>query len=115
MYATNDLYQGQTSGQFSRIDRKGNRLTSVRADEFADYLRDGLAPKHPRIDVFHNFNLEFLDGEKLESLVAVKEMYEASWPDRFQGEWPGFYLEYRLDSFLRTRGLTRHQVPEVER
>ena len=33
--------------------------------------------------------------------MAVQEMHAATWPDRFQGEWPGFYLEYRLDTFLR--------------
>ena len=102
--STNDLFQAQTSGQFARTDRNDNRLTSVRADEFADYLRGGLASKHPRIDVFRNFNAEFLDGTRLDALEAVKEMYDASWPDKFQGEWPGFYLEYRLDSFLRERG-----------
>ena len=50
---TNDLFQAQTLGQFSRVDRNGNRLTSVRADQFADYLRGGYKPKQPRVDVFH--------------------------------------------------------------
>jgi hypothetical protein len=27
-------------------------------------------------------------------------MHAASWADRFQSEWPGFYLEFRFDSFL---------------
>lgn len=106
--ATNDLYQAQTLGQFSRVDRNGNRLTSVRADQFAYYLRQGALPRHPQIDVFREFNAQFLDAGLLDALVAVKAMHAASWPDAFQGEWPGFYLEFRLDSFLRTRDLTHH-------
>lgn len=104
--ATNDLYQAQLHGQFSRVDRNGNRLTSIRADQFAQYLREGYEPSNPRIDVFRSFNAEFLTAGRLEALVAIKAMYAASWPDTFQGEWPGFYLEFRLDQFLRDRSLT---------
>lgn len=98
--ATNDLFQAQTLGQFSREDRNGNRLTSVRADLFAEYLLAGYAPD-PRVEVFERFNTEFLTGTELEALPSVQEMYEGSWPDTFQGEWPGFYLEYKIDAFLR--------------
>lgn len=105
--STNDLYQAQASGQFSRVDRNGNRLTSVRSDEFASYLRDGYAPAQPWIDVFRGFNAEFLNAGRLDALVAVRQMHAASWPDTFQAEWPGFYLEFRFDSFLRESGLER--------
>ncbi|EAP97861.1 hypothetical protein JNB_12893 [Janibacter sp. HTCC2649] len=97
--STNDLFQAQTLGQFSREDHNANRLTSIRADEFEAYLLAGYAAD-PRVEVFEQFNAEFLTGSELEALVAVKQMHAASWPDTFQGEWPGFYLEYRLDSYL---------------
>lgn len=103
--STNDLYQAQTLGQFSRVDRKGNRLTSIRADQLASYLLQGYEQRQPRLDVFHRFNLEFLHDDRVESLDAVKEMHAASWPDTFQGEWPGFYVEFRLDSFIRNERL----------
>lgn len=98
--ATNDLYQAQTREQFSREDRNGNRLTSIRWDHFARYLLAGYEPD-PRVTVFKYFNSEFITGAELEALVAIKEMRAASWRDTFQGEWPGFYLEYRVDTFLR--------------
>lgn len=104
--ATNDLFQAQTLGQFRRVDRNGNGLTSVRSDEFAAYLRQGYAARQPRIDVFRQFNEHFITGATIEALDAVREMYEARWPDTFQGEWPGFYLEYRIDRFLRQNRLT---------
>jgi hypothetical protein len=102
--ATNDLFQAQTTGQFARTDRNGNRLTSIRADELENYLRQGVTATRPRLGVFSAFNAEFLDGRTVQSLDAIREMHEAKWPDRFQGEWPGFYLEYRLDAFVRKAG-----------
>lgn len=99
--ATNDLFQAQTLGLFSRTDSNGNRLTSVRFDLFADYLRDRVREEHPYLDVFDDFNSEFLSAEPLDALDAVREMHAAAWPDTMQGEWAGFYLEYRLDEFLR--------------
>lgn len=98
--ATNDLFQAETLGQFSREDNNGNRLTSIRFDELANYLLAGFTPD-PHVDIFARFNAEFLTGTDLAALGAVKEMFAADWPDAFQGEWPGFYVEYRFDEFLQ--------------
>lgn len=105
--ATNDLFQAQTVGLFSRADRSGNHLASVRSDLFADYLRGLVREEHPHVEVFDSFNAEFLSRGRLEALDAVQEMHRARWPDTMQGEWAGFYLEYRLDGFLRRSGAQR--------
>lgn len=104
--STNDLFQAQTLGQFTRVDARANRRTSVRDDLFARYLVGDEAPRHPRIEVFREFNKRFIGGSRLESLMAVQAMHDATWPDRFQGEWPGFYLEFRLHEFLNERRMT---------
>ncbi|GAA2736679.1 hypothetical protein GCM10009867_21830 [Pedococcus aerophilus] len=106
--STNDLYQAQTSGLFSRVDGRGNALTSVRFDLLADYLLDRVREANPYLDVLADFNAEFLTDGRLEALDAVREMHAAAWPDTMQGEWAGFYLEYRLDEFLRRSGA--HQL-----
>ncbi len=111
--ATNDLHQAQTLGLFSRTDRNGNRLTSVRFDLFRDYLLGSVQEEHPHLDVFGDFNAEFLSGEQLGVLGAVQEMSNAAWPDAMQGEWPGFYLEYRVDEFLRRSGA--HRLVEFQK
>lgn len=103
--STNDLFQAQTLGQFSRKDRNGNRLTSVRADLFATYLRAGYEEQNPHIKVLDWFSRLFLDGAKIDGLTAVQEMHAAGWPDMFQNEWAGFYVEFRLDAFLREHNL----------
>jgi len=102
--ATNDLFQAQTLGQFARIDRNGNRLTSVRADHFASYLRDGFTSMQPQLAAFERFNRTFLDGRPIEALDAIREMHAARWPDTFQAEWPGFYVEFKLNESLRAEG-----------
>ncbi len=111
--ATNDLYQAQTLGVFSREDQNGNCLTSVRFDMLADYLLGKIREDNPFTDVFAGFNREFLTGERTKALDAVKEMHAAAWPDTYQGEWAGFYLEYRLDEFLRRSGA--HRMVEFHR
>lgn len=103
--ATNDLYQAVTLGIFSREDSRGNRLTSVRADRFAEYLAGAAKQEQPGIEVFRRFNEHMLTRGRLESLSAVREMDAVMWPDRYQGEWPGFYLEFSLDRFVRERDL----------
>ena len=107
--STNDLHQAQIRGQFSREDRNGNRLSSVRADEFHAYLTIGFEAWNPRLEVLRRFNEELFREGDIGALGAVQEMYSASWPDTFQGEWPGFFLEFRLDRFLRGKGL-RHLI-----
>ncbi|MCL3838129.1 hypothetical protein [Aeromicrobium duanguangcaii] len=102
---TNDLFQAQTLGQFSRVDRNGNRLTSVRADELEMYLMTGYEERNPHIEVIAQFSEAFLDGARIEALDAIQEMHAAGWPDKFQNEWAGFYVEFRLSQFLAERGL----------
>lgn len=108
--ATNDLFQAQMQGSFTRVDRNGNRLTSVRADRFAEYLGTGRVTVEPHLQILSAFNSEFLDGATTPALEAVRRMHAARWPDRFQGEWPGFFLEYRLHRFLTERGHTEQMT-----
>lgn len=99
--ATLDLHRAQVDGVFTKTDRNNNRLTSVRADRFDDYLREGIAERQPALDIFKRFNRELFASGRIAAMDAVREMHAAVWPDRFQGEWAGFYLEFRVDRFLR--------------
>ena len=113
--ATNDLFQAQTLGQFSREDKNGNGLTSVRADEFAQYLRAGYEEKNPHIEILDRFSAAFLDGRRIDGLAAVQEMHAADWPDKFQNEWAGFYVEYKLSGYLQDHGLEHLMVVQKEK
>ena len=113
--STNDLFQAQTLGQFSREDKNGNRLTSVRADQFATYLLAGYQEKNPHIEVLDRFSEAFLDGSRIDGLAAVQEMYAANWPDKFQNEWAGFYVEFRLSHYVRQHRLGDFVVVQKEK
>jgi len=106
--ATNDLFQAQTLGQFSKDDRNGNRLTTVRADRLEDYLRQGYKEANLHLEALRRFSAELLDGRRIEGLDAVREMHSARWPDSFQNEWAGFYVEYRLDRYV-----TQHRLEHL--
>lgn len=111
---TNDLFQAQTLGQFSRQDKNANSITSIRADHFALYLEAGYAAS-PHVEILDHFSAEFLDGAKIEGLDAVQEMHAAAWPDTFQNEWAGFYVEFRLSEFLSHHNLTRYVAVQKEK
>lgn len=100
--STNDLFQAQTLGQFTRTDANGNTLTSVRSDRFATYLLSARNVVHPHLAVFSGFNAQLFQERTVDALPAVRAMHAAGWPDAFQAEWPGFYLEFRFDSYLRS-------------
>lgn len=102
--ATNDLYQAQALGQFSRQDRGGNWLTAVRREQLAAYLLSGPVLVDPHIEIVDQFSREFLDGSLVNGLAASQEMFAANWPDKFQNEWAGFYVEFCLDRFLKRNG-----------
>ena len=42
-------------------------------------------------------------------------MHAAKWPDKFQNEWQGFYVEYRLSSFVTEHGLEHLLVVQKEK
>ena len=113
--ATNDLFQAQTLGQFSREDKNGNRITSIRPDQLHAYLRAGFEEKNPHIDALDRFSREFLDGTRIESLSAVQSMYEASWPEWTQGEWPGFYVEFCFNAFIQRHNLDHLMLYQKEK
>src|SRR5690606_29306701 len=75
------------------------------ADQFATYLRAGYEEKNPHVEVFDRFSEAFLDGSKIDGLAAAQEMHAANWPDKFQDEWAGFYVEYRLSRYLEEHEL----------
>ncbi|GAA4351158.1 hypothetical protein [Angustibacter luteus] len=113
--SSNDLYQAQTVGQFSREDKSGNRLTSVRADQFATYIQAGYKERNPHIEVFDRFSDVLLNGARIEGLAAAQEMHAANWRDKFQNEWAGFYVEFRLSRFLSEHNLRDHVEVQKEK
>lgn len=114
----NDLYQASIYGSFARTDKNDNNITVIKGCLFKDYLEGNLDQNGSSyIQIFKNFNKEFLADKRIDAVDAVKEMYyseplfpfKENWkgyyPDTFQSEWAGFYLEYRFCKFLNKNDL----------
>lgn len=113
--ATNDLFQAQTLGQFSRLDKNDNRITSIRFDAFEAYLRFGYEERNDHLSAIDRFTTHLLDGTRIDGLTAVQEMHASGWPDSFQNEWQGFYLEFRLSEFLSQQGMQSQLAVQKEK
>lgn len=99
---TNDLLQALRQGVATRIDRNGNEITAIRSGELSGYLLGQAKSSYDRLfNIFRQFNSDFAFTQNLTAMDAIQEMRSAGWHQWRQAEWPGFYLEYKVSSFLK--------------
>lgn len=101
----NDIYQATKTGYYKKIDKKKNEIDCFRV-EYLDAIINEKKLVNKEIDTIQKFNEKFEFNKSLHVMKCVPEMNEANWPDKNQGEWPGFYLEYRYDKFLHENNRT---------
>lgn len=103
---TNDLYQAMKEGVFKRIDRNKNELVSIKYIKLKDYL-DGYIEGYIN-ELFHIFAM-FHDsdffGKWISAKTAIPEMYENQWSKWKETEWPGWYLEFKIERFIKQKCL----------
>lgn len=100
----NDIYQATKNGYYKKIDKNNNVIECFKPEYFDAVINNKIF-ENKEFKVIDTFNKEFEFNKVLHVMKCVPEMYEAEWPDRNQGEWPGFYLEYRYDKFLKQNEL----------
>jgi len=105
---TNDLYQAMKDGIFKRRDRNGNQIVTIKYTKFKDYL-DGKTRKYSNelFNIFEEFNNKEYFNKWISAKTAITEMYENKWNKWKETEWPGWYLEYKMDSFIKANGLEK--------
>ncbi len=99
-----DLLKAQQYGTFEKKDKNGNRIIACTSatflDVFAHIVAETPVPQNEEIallsDFFHSLPRHW-DG-----ITCYTEMFAAHFAHRRQGEWPGFYAEYKLNTFLDT-------------
>lgn len=96
---TNDLFQAMNYGVFRKEDKSGNRIAAVRRDRFKDYLLGKGVRRTTLFDLFRDFNNGFSFGKWLKAMDVIREMHQGGWHQWRQGEWPGWFLEYRFNEF----------------
>jgi len=103
---TNDLYQAMKDGSFKRKDRNKNELVTIKYIKFKDYLDGNLREyNNDLFNIFAMFNDNDYFGKWISAKTAIPEMHENKWNKWKETEWPGWYLEFKIDSFIKEKCL----------
>ncbi|HHX69096.1 MAG TPA: hypothetical protein GX708_13735 [Gallicola sp.] len=103
---TNDLFQAMKEGIFVREDKNKNKIVAIKYIKFKDYLKGVLkSSNEDLLSIFQEFNSKFEFGNWLKASSVIPEMHNAGWNKWKEAEWPGWFLEYRFDSFLKNNNL----------
>lgn len=99
---TNDIYQAMKNDNFERTDVNGNTHCTVKFNKFKKYIDNSLPTNefNNLFDIFNSFNKKFVFGKELLASDAIVEMYKNHWSQWKQSEWPGWYLEYKVNDYL---------------
>lgn len=104
---TIDLVNGIKRGVFQKTDAFGNIITVYNPSNVEKFLNSKF---DNNVDLRFNF-IDALDTffaglEKTwHGISCYDEMDKADFPNKNQPEWPGFFLEYRLEKFIADNGV----------
>jgi len=101
----NDLFQAMRNGVFEKIDNFGNRISSIRLNKLKSYLNNELETKDELFKVFEAFNRSLKFSSWITAQNAITEMYNNKWSQWKQTEWPGWFLEFKVDNFIKSNKL----------
>ena len=103
---TNDLYQAMKEGVFKRIDRNNNIIKTIKFTKFKDYLNNNtLEGENSLFALFSMFNNELTTNKWLTAERAIVEMHKGGWNHWKETEWPGWFLEFKMNSFIEEYSL----------
>lgn len=108
-----DISKAITDGYFTKTDLGGNHITVFPANHIKTYLHYKFAKnakiyKSEIVRVVDSF-FDTLE-KKWNGIDCYKEMIEADYSNKFQPEWPGFYLEYKL-----AKNIKEHKLENIIR
>lgn len=100
---TIDLLNGERNGLFVKKDIKGNVITVFNKDKVLEFLDKKLFNEDANtIEIFDTFDDFFINlSKEWFGLQVYSDMIENNYRNKYQPEWPGFYLEYKLEEYLR--------------
>lgn len=105
---TNDLYQAMKDGIFKRKDRNRNEIITIKYIKFKDYLDNKMdKTNNDLFNIFALFNASDYFGKWISAKNAIPEMYNNHWNKWKETEWPGWYLEFKMDKFIKEKCLER--------
>lgn len=105
---TNDLYQAMKDGLFKRRDRNKNEIITIKYIKFKDYLDNKMKEyNNDLFNIFASFNKSNYFGKWISAKSAIPEMHNNNWNKWKETEWPGWFLEFKMDSFIKEKCLEK--------
>lgn len=105
---TNDLYQAMKDGVFRRKDKNKNEIVTIKYIKFKDYLDDKMnKTNNDLFNIFALFNAGDYFGKWISAKNAIPEMHNNHWNKWKETEWPGWYLEFKMNEFIKEKCLER--------
>ena len=104
---TIDLMNGERNGLFEKKDIRGNTITVFNKDNAFNFLdHKFFNEEKTKIEVFNTLD-DFFENiaKQWFGMEAYADMIEHNYRNKFQPEWPGFYLEYKLEEYLDKNNL----------
>lgn len=99
---TIDLLNGYRNGFFKKKDNRNNIISVFTPSNVDKYLEQKLTHAETSgVEIFDTLD-DFFDSTMKEwfGIDCYIEMIENHFNNKFQPEWPGFYLEYKLERYL---------------
>lgn len=104
----NDLYQAMKDGIFKRRDRNKNEIITIKYIKFKDYLDNKIDKEsNDLFNIFKLFNSSDYFGKWISAKNAIPEMHNNHWNKWKEVEWPGWYLEFKMDKFIKEKCLEK--------
>lgn len=99
---TIDLINGERNGLFVKKDIRDNIITVFSSTNVTKYLNNKLYNENnTQIEVFDTLDDFFANiNKEWFGIEVYAEMIKNNYRNKFQPEWPGFYLEYKLEKYL---------------
>jgi len=101
---TYDLLKALNEGIYTRIDINKNVINIIRVDKLSDYFKNllkyGLVLS-PEIMLFEDFKKSLC--KTYNGIDCYKEMLSFNHNNKYQAEWPGFYLEFKFQQLLNVQ------------
>ncbi len=107
---TNDISKAVTEGYFTKTDFFDNHITVFDARAVDTYFKYKFGKEQTefKMEIVRVVDAFFADIKKnWNGIDCYKEMIAANSPNKYQPEWPGFYLEYQLADTIRKKSLNR--------
>lgn len=99
---TIDLFNGEKNGLFIKRDILGNVITVFNKKNVSNFLNNKFFNEETnKVEVFETLD-DFFNNMAKEwyGIEAYADMIKHNYKNKFQPEWPGFYLEFLLEEYL---------------